>query len=506
METDRVVNICRSGNLIAVAQDGGRAALSENVCKEIEPYLKYDKKKFLYGANRYDSNTGRKHNKIEIVEKQCYRYDTFGRMVTNFGFVYKITKLLRAAGYTVKFQEATITRERTNCYEVDLGRIDRHFTYRERQLDCIYAIVGAPCGVIHAPTGFGKLVLIAMTCLAYPNAKIDIITRRAGLVNKISTYLTKYIPLVGQVGDGQNTKGQVTVYTAASLHHSDFKADIVLVDEAHELLADDSSTNLARYRDARMFGFTASPTGRLDGTDIRMEALFGRTVFQLSYEEAVKLKLVVPIRVEWSDVILQTNPCADLEDVPKKRWGLWRNKKRNEVIAAKARTFAEADQVLILVETIEHAVYLRSLLPEYTLVYDQMEAKDWKTYQKAGLLPDDEPVMTPVRKEQLRIELEAGTLKKSIATKMWAVGVDPVELSALIRADAAASEIMDIQAPGRVARVRPDGGKDVGIVCDFRDQFDTTFARKAQQRYSSYKKTGWEQQFTDVPSEAINVD
>lgn len=499
------ITVCRSGNLLAISAHGGKEALPDAVRRVLEPYLRYEKKKLLYGANRYDPNTGFKHNKVEVVEKLCFRYDTFGRMITSFGFIYRVVSLLKQAGYAVEITETVFEKERPNCNEVDMDNVENHFHFRERQHDCLKAIISKPSGVIHAPTGFGKMALIVMTCLMFPHAKIDVVTRRSGLVNKLNAYLTKYIPLVGQVGDGRKEFGRVTVYTAASLHHSDFKADIVLVDEAHELLADESSSNLARYRHARMYAFTASPYGRMDGTDIRMEAIFGRIIFHLSYQEAVALHLVVPIRVEWCDVKLQDNPCADLEDVPKKRWGLWRNQERNEIIAAKARSFDPDDQVLILVETIEHAVYLRNHLPEFTLVYDQMEAKDWRSYQREKMLAKDEPQMTPERKEDLRIQFETGKLKKAIATKMWSVGIDPVELTALIRADGAASEIMDIQAPGRVSRIRPDGTKEVGIVCDFRDQFDTTLMRKARQRYFNYNKMGWDQTITeiqiDVPDE-----
>lgn len=500
------ITVCRSGNLLAISAHGGKEALPDDARRILEPYLHYEKKKLLYGANRYDPNTGFKHNKIEVIDKRCFRYDTFGRMITSFGFIYRVVALLKNAGYTVDIQETSFERERPDCYEVDVDNVEAHFHFRERQQDCLKAIISKPSGVIHAPTGFGKMALIAMTCLMFPHAKIDVVTRRAGLVNKLNAYLTKYIPLVGQVGDGRHEPGRITVYTAASLHHSDFKADMVLVDEAHELLADESSSNLARYRHARMYAFTASPSGRMDGTDIRMEALFGRIIFHLSYAEAVTLGLVVPIRVEWCDVKLEDNPCADLEDVPKKRWGLWRNEKRNEVIAAKAQSFDPNDQVLILVETIEHAVYLRNHLPEYTLVYDQMEAKDWKSYQREGLLDKDEPVMTPERKEELRIAFETGQLKKAISTKMWSVGIDPVELTALIRADGAASEIMDIQAPGRVSRIRPDGAKNVGIVCDFRDQFDSTFMRKARQRYANYNRMGWEQSLTEIGTDVAIGD
>jgi superfamily II DNA or RNA helicase len=495
-EPTRTITLCKSGNLLTVSAFGGKDALPSHLKQIIEPLLCYTKKELLYGADRYDDMTGLMINKVKTQDRRCYRYDTCGRLITNFGMVYRLAKSLKEAGYELDIRETVEERVRPDCYDYDINKVLRYFKFRERQEECLHAILTRPCGIVHAVTGFGKLVMIAMVCLAFPHAKIDIVTRRATLVNKINNYLTRYIANVGQVGGGIRTEGRVTVYTAGSLHHSKFDADIVLADEAHELAAEKSSEHLARYRSARMFGFTASPRGRIDGTDIRLEALFGRTIFYISYQEAVELGLVVPIRVEWSDVYLKTNPCAGLEDVPKKRWGLWQNDERNQLIANKAKTFSDDDQVLILVETIEHAVHLRKFLPDYALVYDQMETDDWRSYIRAGLINPNEVQMTPERKEAMRVAFEKGELRKAIATKIWSVGIDPAGLTAVIRADASASEIMDIQAPGRVCRTHSASGKQVGIVCDFRDQFDTTFFNKAKRRYSHYVSMGWDNVLT----------
>jgi len=495
-KTARRVVIRKSGNLIDISTNGISPLLPE-ARRLLEPALCYEKKKLLYGRERYNHHTGAYDRRVEIIPKKCYRYDAFGRLVTNFGYVYRLVPLLQKAGYEIDVVNKDQPPNCPNWDEVSLDAVTRHFQFRQRQDECLDKIINSPCGVIHAATGFGKLVLIAMVCLAYPKAKIDIVTRRATLVNKINKYLTRYLPNVGQTGGGGKSTGRVTVYTFKSLHRNEFDADLVLVDEAHEGLADEASSLLARYQNARMFAFTASPTGRLDGTDIRMEAIFGQTIFYLPYKEALKLGLVVPIRVEWSDVKLRTNPCAGLDDVRRKRAGIWTNIERNEIIAQKAKLFNENDQVFVAVDFIEHAVHLWQHLKNdgYVLVYDKIDELDLRRYKRDGLLPKDYKPMTPKMKEYYREEFEAGRLKKAIST-IWDVGVDPVHLTALIRADAGDTEIDDTQIPGRAARISAANPGKVGIVCDFRDQFDETYARRAKSRLSRYVDTGWENVLT----------
>jgi hypothetical protein len=223
---------------------------------------------------------------------------------------------------------------------------------------------------------------------------------------------------------------------------------------------------------------------------MRLEALFGRTIFHMPYWEAVELGLVVPIRVELCDVVMHHNPVANKSGTYKERWGVWRNEQRNSLVAAKAASFADDEQVLVLVKTIEHAVHLRQFLPGWTLVYAPGELE--QKYARQGLVPDDEPRMTPARSEALRVAFESGQLKKAIATGVWSVGIDPVQLVALVRAQGGASEIADIQAPGRVSRTHTAGSKEVGIVCDFVDKFDAGLMRASQTRVRHYKAMRWD--------------
>jgi superfamily II DNA or RNA helicase len=480
------------GNILELSNFGNQAVQPE-ILSIIKDHLTYNKLEFNYG----------KKKSVRSIPKQLYRLDSVGRCVCGFGFYKKICDLLENNGFGVYFVNSDLPvhrRQRPLCYKSDWSNVENKFNFYPRQRECLEQIAKNPCGVVHAVTGFGKMVLIAMVCALFPFAKIDIVTRRRDLVKKLKSFLSKWIPNVGQVGAGSLDIQNVTVYTASSLHHSDFSADFLLADEGHELMSDETSKWLVKYRNTRNFLFTASPTGRSDNTDMRMESLFGPIIFYISYPEAVDLGLVVPIKVEWSDVLLPSNPCLGFDGVVKERRGIWQNEARNEIIARKARSFGDQDQVQIFVKTVEHAIYLKKHLPEFTLVYDTLELSDRNKYIRRGVLSSDEPLMTPERRDQLRQAFERGDLTKVISTNVWSTGIDARKLTALIRADAMSSEIVDIQAPGRVSRKfdSEEKVKNFGIVCDFWDQFDPGFFSKAKRRHKHYQKMGWEQETINV--------
>jgi superfamily II DNA or RNA helicase len=231
-------------------------------------------------------------------------------------------------------------------------------------------------------------MIIVMVCLLYPNARIHVVTPSKDLVSKTVRILTKYLPNVGQVGMNKKKLGRVTVFSADSLHLSDGDADIVLADEIHELAAPSYSEALAKYRYSRNFGFSATPEGRMDGADAKLESLFGEKIFDLTYQEAVKLNLVVPIVVEWLDVRADINPCANKKETAKKRWGIWRHDLRNQLIADRVSSFSDDEQVLILVETIEHLLFLRQYLPNFTLCYSEagLTSANLRKYRSWGLM------------------------------------------------------------------------------------------------------------------------
>ena len=267
------------------------------------------------------------------------------------------------------------------------------------------------------------------------------------------------------------------------------------------MVADQAARNFARWDQSRNFGLSASHNMRLDNKDLRGEGIFGPIVYSMGYEEAKDHGLVVPIKVIWTKVKTDFDPCEGTDDVMKNKLGIWTNDYRNDLIANDARVdedgkpWGDDTQVLITCSTIEHAVHLKKRLPEFTLVYAEngMSDRDRSMYVRYGFLPANEPRMTAERRQVLARRFEKGMLKKAICTTVWNVGVDFQDLAVLVRADGGGSPVNDTQIPGRTSRLGTNKDKKIGIVRDYTDQFNSGFQRKAAGRSRNYAAKGWEQ-------------
>lgn len=485
------LTVRRSGSLIDLSLDG-QQGLPPEVSQLLIPHLVYEYRQQLRGADAYDPVTGRREG-ILVEPRALYELDGHGRLVTGYGMLPRLTWVLAQHGHTLTVCDLSPPRRRPNCYELDWAAVYEAIEFRPRQEECLRQIAAYDCGLVNAAPGFGKTFMFAAICLLYPRAKIHIVAKPKDIVMGIVQHLTRYIPMVGQIGGGRRCFGdRVTVIMADSLHHSDGDCDILLGEEAHQLMAPTYSEALGRlYRYCRAYAFTATPTGRFDGGDAKLEMFFGPEIFRLSYDEAVSLGLTAPIYVRWLPVRLPYNPAAGkTSSTSRKRWGIWRNNDRNYMIAQDARSAYPADhQVLMLVETIEHAIYLWQFLPEYHLCYGNLDEEDFEGYKRSRLLPESFVPVDAAIRENMRQAFSQGTLKKVIATDVWATGVDFRPLQTLYRVDARDSSILATQAPGRVGRTFD--GKSYGEVVDCADFWDAGFKRKARTKFRLYQAQGW---------------
>lgn len=473
--------------------------LPEAIRDAFTAHMAYTHIEHLRGAAKWDRITGVQRN---VVATRILLHKLVeGRITTYYGYTSRIKEIAQELGCTLEVQD--LTPEDSNspgAYETDWDNVHRRIQFRVRQEECLRAIENNEGGIIKAPPAFGKSHLMAAIARLYPRAKIDIVIKRRDLVERTVRTLTGLLPQVGIIKGGTFKPDRVTVITAASLHRSNGEADIVICDEVHELMSPRYSEDIARtYKFSRNFGLTATPEGRADNADAKLEYMFGPIIFNMSWQEATELGLIVPMEARWVPIQMRRNPARGARDVAKKRLGIWTNTYRNAVIAATVRQHGPEEQVLILVETIEHAVHLGHQLPEFELCYAEMELTNLERYQRDGMLPPDYEPMTADKRSAMRISFENHDLKKVIATDVWSTGVSFERLAVLVRADARGSEIMDTQAPGRVARTHTDSGKEKGIVYDFYDHFDSGFKGKSTKRRSNYEKKGWTQIDVEAP-------
>lgn len=480
------------------------------------PQLRFIEKKFFHGAELAE----RKRlglSRVETITWDCFSLDHKDRLATSYGFLDRVNRVLYAAGYEVNMgyatqAEADVAAQRVEtAYKPRWDRIDQvvaaGFEFRYMQRECLELIAASECGRIDCPPGWGKGSVIRLAATLFVKAKIDVVTKRCAVIlQRLLPELRLNLPSVGVVGCGQRVTGRrVMVYSADSLHHARPDADIVFIDEGDQAGATNFSTSLGMYRHARIFMFSASWDGRLDGADLRTEALAGPIILRVPYQEAQAHGMVVPIEVRWSDVIMDVNPCEGLKDqVKKKKVGIWTNSVRNGIIAADVASdlveFGPDTQMLITVETLEHALHLKQLLPQFDIVYNGSSVKPnaWERFFEQELIDANFKIIDQSERDRLTKGFEAGTITKVIATTVWNVGVNFHRLQVLYRADAGGSPNNDTQIPGRNSRPHVEEGvKPVGIIRDYLDQFDTGFRKKAAGRETSYEKHGWTQVHPD---------
>jgi superfamily II DNA or RNA helicase len=497
------ITLLRCGNRIVVDPT------TPKVRGILQPLLHYVTRKFLHGK---DLHRAREHKLPPFVEEvwECYTEDHRDRLATSFGFAERITEALEARGYPVTLRyasekEAARAAERARtvyapCWEAieELEKGGFKFMYRQRE--ALELLTRFENGRISCPPAWGKGTWIMTACKLMRRAKIAVVVRNVPVLQqRLYPELAANLPSVGIVGGGKKIKGRrVMCYTIGSLHHADGDEDIVIVDEGHQACADDAAYKMGVFEHARIWMLSATWGMRLDGKDMRGEAMAGPVRLHIPYQEAVEAGVVSDLEVYWTDVVTDVNPCAEETGEVKKRLAYWAHDYRNDLIAKDARRYTNDEQVLITVETIEHALHLKKRLPEFEVVYAPQTLKPWdlKQYKRDGIVPEDFVPLDDDGRERLTRRFSKGKLRRAICTTCWNHGVNFVNLDVLIRADGGGSPVNDTQIPGRNSRLKQRGKErvqKVGKVHDYRDQFDSGCHRKAMGREERYAVNGWKQ-------------
>jgi len=366
--------------------------------------------------------------------------------------------------------------------------VPANFEFRYMQKETLELIGKFNGGIIIASVGTGKSETIGVLPCIYPKARILVSSYRQQVYSEIGNRLRKYVlPGTKMYIQGSKPINQLSVQQARVvvcgnkslqkiLSYGD-NYDLALLDECHQACAPDTFRVISSLVKPKIYGFTGS-FNRSDGAQFRLLGLCGPKLLEVDMKKAVEKGMVVPINVLWCPVNLQYDPIAGCHSAYKKHKGIWHNTIRNKLIAGAARSYDENTQVLIMVETIKHAMALRALLPEYFVVSSETPDLD-----------------------RIRGAFKKGTMKKVLATGTWREGVDFPNLAVLINATGTKSEISNIQLTGRV--VRTGENKAYGIVHDFYDHWNHEFKHFSAERKKLYEKQGFTQSEIQ-PTELLN--
>lgn len=447
------------------------------------------------------------------------------------GLLNRVLRLLKERGIAVDLIDL---RNKNLMPQPVLANLE---SLRGKQPEIIALVATSPCGIIQGATGIGKSFIIRQICRMYPGLNILICTKKSSVVRSLYEDLEKSLPgQVGQFGGGKATGAgkRIVVTTTKSIGKVDPReVHLLIVDECHCVGDNNIAEELAKFQFCRRFGFTATPV-RGDNTEACMEALFGQILIEVPYEEAAEQGVVTNIGYAMVPLTkgpryIEDNPAQGklTSDSFKKTEAYWRNRERNALIRHYADLGLRAGrQVLIMVETLEHAVFLKEVFfrDDDVPVIQYGKGSNDQQFQKLGIkilrrreTAEAVGVWAATRNmkfftqeerelaafeyvksrytlkkkdmEALTDELSAGRLRCAISTMVLSEGVNLKHLSLLIRADGMVSEVNGSQIPGRLSRLYP--GKDLGIMIDFNDCFTFWTKRRSDAREELYKQHKW---------------
>lgn len=486
------------GNVSRLGPVGGR------VMRDLQAVLRYERRN---SHHTYEQRLASGGKPVSFTTVDCFATTQLNGkpyLVFSTGYLPLVNRVLRS----YRVQPKVLRVGHCGRPEALVPRLEvlDEYDLRWGQREVIEQLIKLPRGQVKWPTGTGKSVLIELLCRVFNKARIAVVTKHQDPLRDLHRRLSNAIRRTGMIYSKKKTHSdRLTCYSIGCLDyaHQFPPPDIVIADEGHELATDEGLPKLARFKNSRMYLFSASAGDRFDNADFELEGLFGRVVVDLPYSQAVERGLIVPIEVHWRTVMQKPNPVACYEQaVARVRHGIWRNDYRNWLISRDARRFPD-DQVLITVSTTDHAVHLLKYLPDFTLCYTSMDSVE--SYISRGLLPEGYQPLTGEERLEIKHQFETGKLRKVIATPVWKRGVNFTQLGVLIRADGSSSMVDDTQIPGRLSRTCEKTGKRCGILIDYLDQFDRGFQQRAGRRRTHYREHGWRQLMPGDPEHVVSV-
>jgi superfamily II DNA or RNA helicase len=439
-----------------------------------EPHIPESVTKALTYWHLASEKVGNRRGKLKGETRKLYNIEqrvsrvtqqVAPHLITLPGFAYKIKLLAEAEGFEVNFID-----DRSTLPALDIPRALSKL--RDYQKPAAYTMLKSYGGILACPTGFGKTHTMAGIIRGYPRTELTarntpltvVVTPGVDLAKKNAKALEGILGSerdVGLVCTGiRDFSDDVQVITPESLHNINLDdCGLLMYDEVHTLSSSRADAVMMGTHAIR-YGFSATPTGRCDGADLVVEGCFGPVVFGMTYQEAVEVGAVVPIKVLW----VPTNMPRGWRQYKTRdgsyRNGLWRNWDFHQLTKDVIDHIPADMQMLAVVDKLSHMDNLLQYAPELMYVHGSERDKDL-----AKLKPKTLAGIPRKKRDEIYNQVEAGKIMRIVSSGIYRTGVDFPKLSVLLNLAGMQSSIINTQLPGRTGRT--SDGKECAFLIDF---------------------------------------
>lgn len=360
-----------------------------------------------------------------------------------------------------------------------------NYQSRTYQTQAVLASVMYGNGIVKAATGAGKTTIAARTISALQKRSIFIVHTRDLLYQTIESF-NRMFPneVIGQIGDGKINYQNITVATMQTLailndievgknkfdedadniketkvqykeiynpdawHKYRNSVDCVMFDEVQRICSQTAySVRFLFERANYAFGYSASPW-RDDGSDLMIEAAFGKRVVDITASELIKQGyLVKPY------ITIKNAPATWSGDTYEQVYksAIVKNTLRNmQVVQDAIEQYNLGRNTLILVTQIKHGELLEKMLGQSGIPAVFISGK-------SGMK----------KRRQTIQDMRDGKVQLVIASTIADVGLDVPRLQSIVEAGAGKSSVTALQRLGRI--MRPFNGKDKCYFITYKD-------------------------------------
>ncbi|MEG1542923.1 MAG: DEAD/DEAH box helicase family protein [Tannerellaceae bacterium] len=376
-------------------------------------------------------------------------------MYTFQGLWELIKKTAEKAGYEVNVIDNRATRIGNGFRKPQL---DKMAGFRFSQGELVRTMLSADMnGMLIAPTRYGKTYMIINTIRAYPGVKTLVALPGVDLVRQMyddikDALKDRDVTMLG-AGSRKVYQGEdVTVASMDSLHKCDHAGtELLIVDEPHTCPTDSRLVPIDTFPHRRL-AFTATPSGRSDGRDILIRGLFGPTLAEISYKDAVEEGAICPIVILFLKIPVKPEHFRDRNAAYNKIF--FKNKGMADLIAHINKNIIPKDW------------------QTFTFIVNEAQADMCMESIKRDSNVAMAKLMTNAQRKEMTRSLAADEIKRVFCTNIYIQGVTFHQIRCIINAAAGGNNTSAIQKPGRLAEVIE--GKKAGIVIDFNFVEDST--------------------------------